>query len=96
MTDLVTVDEKEEAKKRLLVALPHFRKSISDAAKEGSAQLGILATKADGSSRVLMRFDCEEFFKDIALICDAAPQTAEDDAKAEALKFKQVHKLEVL
>jgi hypothetical protein len=87
----------ETAKDRLLVAVPFFRNAIATAQKKlsegGRVQLGILATNADGSGNVEMRFDCEEFFADIEELVNAPAQTTEDDVRVAAEKFLQEHGL---
>lgn len=85
------------AKERLAVAIPYFRNAVNTAKantdKGGKVQLGVLSVNADGSGKVEMQFDCEEFFKDIEEVIGAVPQTAEDDMKADALKFLHKHGL---
>ena len=80
---------KEQAIETLRAALPYFRKAVADAKKQGIVQLGVMATNPDGSGQVVMRFDSEDFFEDLALVLDAGPQTDEDNKKAGALAFLQ-------
>ena len=84
---------KEQAIEKLRDALPYFRKAVADAKKQGNVQLGVMATNPDGSGQVLMRFDSEDFFEDLALVLDLGPQTEEDDRKASALAFLQNHNI---
>lgn len=84
---------KEQAIEKLRGALPYFRKAVVDAKKQGNVQLGVMATNPDGSGQVLMRFDSEDFFDDLALVLGVGPQTEEDDTKASALAFLQNHNI---
>jgi hypothetical protein len=82
----------EEAKETLVSALPYFRKAVADARtsdSEGTVKMAIVHKYADGTGKVGMTFDCDEFFDDLALVLGAGPQTEEDDLKAEARKFVQ-------
>lgn len=82
----------EEAKETLVKALPYFRSAVADARAsdhEGTVKLAIVHKYADGSGKVGMTFDCDEFFDDLALVLGVGPQTPEDDVKAEAAKFGQ-------
>lgn len=83
----------EEAKKSLQIVLPYFRKAVADANKNGVVKLGILCEHPDGTGNVEMRFDCAEFFADLALVLDVPPQSADDDMNATALQFLQSHGL---
>ncbi len=85
----------EEAKERLLGAIPYLRTAIKDANKEGAAELGILAKQKDGSGRIVCSFDCNEFFDDLCKVIGAPEQTEEDDWKAKAVKFVQEFKLRI-
>lgn len=78
---------KEEAKERLLSALPHFRHAASLAKRDGKMMLGILSVNDDRTGKVISRFEADTFFDDLAAILDAPPQSEEDEmeAKAEAL-----------
>lgn len=76
-----------EARNRVLTALPYLRHAVQEAKAEGLVKLGVLALQEDGSGRIVMQFDSEDFFKDLESALGAPPQTAEDDAKAQALKF---------
>jgi hypothetical protein len=82
---------KEEAKNRLLIALPYMRKAVEDAKKKGSVQIGILSIKPDGSGNIEMRFDADDFFNDIGIIIDCPEQTKKDDIRADAVKFLNKH-----
>jgi len=87
---------RDDATRDLLSALPYFRKAVADVrAKGGKVQLGVLSTNADGSGKIEMRFDADEFFDDLALILNAPPQTEKDDMAARALKFFQTHRLSI-
>jgi hypothetical protein len=85
----------EEAKAALLRAIPYFRHAIEEARKLGDVKMGILADKPDGSGELTMRFECEEFFADIALVIGAPEHTEQDESKAKALAFLQKHGLKV-
>lgn len=90
----------ETAKDRLLLAIPYFRNAIASAKAKcdagGKVQLGVLATNADGSGNIEVRFDCEEFFSDIEELISAPEPTEEDNTKVEAFKFLSKHGLTVL
>ena len=74
----------EDAKKDLMTLLPHLRYAVETAAKEGAVQLGILATKPDGSGRVVVQMEAPGFVEDLALILGAGPFTKEDRQEAAA------------
>ena len=83
----------ELAKERMRTAIPYFRGAIADAKKNGVVKLGILAENPDGSGKLEMKFECEDFFSDLALVAEAKPQTKEDDAAVSARKFLSLHGL---
>lgn len=85
----------EEARDSLLVAIPYFRHAIEEAKKKGVVKMGILMENPDGSGKIEMKFECDEFFQDIAILIGAPPQTSQDTANAKALAFKQQHGLTV-
>jgi hypothetical protein len=85
----------EEARESLLNAIPYFRHAIEEARKNGIVKLGILAEKPDGSGKLEMKFECEEFFADIALVIGAPEQTDQDRWSAMGLAFRQKHGLSV-
>lgn len=87
--------EKEQAAERLRRAIPYFRGAVNDAKSEGMVKMGILSKNPDGSGRILMEFDCEEFFNDIATVIDAPPQTMQDDMTFKAQSFLAKHGLTV-
>ena len=86
-------DDAGLAKINLLGALPYFRHAVSEAKKLGPVQLGIIAVLPDGTKKLEISFDCEEFFKDLAIVLGAGPQTEEETVKADALKFVQIHNI---
>lgn len=85
----------ETAKERLLVAIPYFRNAVNSAKANagagGKVQMGILAVKPDGSGKIEMQFDCEEFFKDIEEVLGSPEHTIEKDMEVEAFKFMNQH-----
>jgi hypothetical protein len=85
---------KEAAKVKLLEILPHLRYSVAQAAKEGTAKLGILSEDEFGGGKIVSQFRAEEFLNDLAELLEAPPQNAEDDNSAAALQFFHKHNLE--
>lgn len=86
----------DQAKERLLLALPYLRNAVAQAKqKTGRAQIAVLATNPNGSGNLIARFEADEFFADLEAVLGAAAQTEEDDLKAEALQFLQLHGLKV-
>lgn len=81
----------EQAKERMLAALPYLRHAVRQAKKTGKVQFGILSTSEEGSGRIIAKFDADEFFDDLEVILGAPPQSTEDQLKAEALEFAQIH-----
>lgn len=81
------------AKERLLKAILYFRNAINEAkatvGEGGKVQMGVLSVEADGSGRVGLKFDCEEFFNDIEEILGSPEHTTEKDMEVEAFKFMQ-------
>lgn len=82
-----------EARDRLMQALPHFRRAVAKARLQGEVKLGILAVNKDGSGQIMVRFDADDLFDDIATLLGAPPQSAEDDMQADAEQFLQQHGL---
>jgi hypothetical protein len=74
----------EDAKRDLLIMLPHLRYAVETAALEGTVELGVLSTKPDGSGRLQCRFEAPGFVEDLALLLGAGPMTAEDRQEAAA------------
>ena len=93
---MYTDEQKVEAAKNLSTALPYFRKAVKDAAAEGNVKLGILASQPDGSGRIVVSFDCEDFFKDLEIVLNMPPQTEEQDRQADARAFLQRHGIKPL
>lgn len=89
-TPSIEPEQIESAKQNLRDALKHFRYAIELAAKEGTPKLSINAEKADGSGRRIISFECENFFADLALVCDAGPMTQEDRTDAMVMEFAQM------
>ena len=85
----------EQARDSLTRALPYFRHAVEEARKKGIVKLGILSENPDGSGKLEMKFDCDEFFEDLALVLGAPPQTEEDSINAKAMAFMQQHGLRV-
>lgn len=83
----------DEAKAKLLAALPYLRHGIAEANKEGTAQIGIISTHPNGAWRVVLEFVVDEFISDLEVVLNAPPQTAEDEAQAKAVKFLDQHGL---
>jgi len=81
--------DKEEARRKMLEALPHFRHAVRQAAAEGKVMIGVLSVKDDGSGRVSARFDAPEFFEDLAALLDAPPETEDDRMQASAEELLQ-------
>lgn len=81
-----------EAKQDLLTVLPFIRFAVEEAQKKGTARLGILSERADGSGKIECRLDCT-FVEDLALILDAPSMTDEERMKAKARQFVHVHGL---
>lgn len=84
-----TNPEADEARARLLQALPHFRFAMKLAAKNGAPMVGILSVAPDGSGSVEAKFAAPDFFDDLALVLGAPAQTTEDDMTAGATKLMQ-------
>lgn len=85
-------DAKETAAKDLRVALPYLRFAIKKASENGTAKLGILCEKEDGSGKVECKFDTS-ILDAVALVIDLPPQTDEDDNAARARAFLDQHGL---
>ena len=81
----------EDAKNRIIEGLKYFRHMLSEAKKKGKVEFGIIAVNEDGSGNIEARFDCEEFFNDIAIAVNAPKQTEKDDLQAKAARFLQIH-----
>jgi hypothetical protein len=84
---------KQEAIDKMLIVIPYFRDAVAKAKETGVPKLAVTANKPDGSGEIIMSFDCEEFFADLALIVDAPVQTEEDTMKSKALQFLHKHGL---
>lgn len=85
----------EQARDSLTRALPYFRHAVEEARKKGIVKLGILSENRDGSGKLEMKFECDEFFEDLALVLGAPAQSEEDTINAKALSFMQQHGLKV-
>ena len=85
----------DEVKDRLKQGMLYFRGALNKAAKEGNAKMAIITKHADGGGRILIEFDCEDFFKDIETVLGMEPQTMEEDMQYEALEFLTKHGLKV-
>lgn len=87
----------DDAKARLLTALPFLRHAMEEALAEagegGNAGLGIIATKADGSGKVIARFEAPAFFEDLAEVLGASELSDEDRAVARMRQFLDEHGL---
>jgi len=83
--------EKQEAMARLLAGMPYFRNAVDTASKNGTVKLAILSEMPDGSGKIECKFECADFFADIATIIDAPAQTKQDDMTAAATRFLQKH-----
>jgi hypothetical protein len=81
--------EQEEARNRLLQAMPHFRFAMKEAAKKGAPHVGILSVQPDGSGGIEAKFAAPDFFNDLALVLGAPPQSKEDDMMAGATRLVQ-------
>ena len=62
-------NEIEEAKARMLEAIPHFKTAVA-MAKEEYPEVGfaIVGKKPSGEGKVMAHFECEAFFKDLSTI----------------------------
>lgn len=60
------------------------------------AEAGILASQPDGSGRIVVSFDCEDFFKDLEIVLNMPPQTEEQDMQADACAFLQRQGIKLL
>lgn len=78
---------KEQAAEALRQMIPLFRKAVVEAKAQGIVQVGVMATNPDGSGRVVLRLDSEDFFEDLALVLDVGPPTEEDVKNANTLAF---------
>jgi hypothetical protein len=58
----------DQARINLLAAIPHFKNSVDQAKQSGDVQLGVLSYNEDHSGKIIMSFDCEEFFEDLAVL----------------------------
>ena len=85
----------EEAKLQLTAALPLFRTAANKAKANGTAMLGILSVNPDGSGNVMARFECEEFFEDLALILGVGEITEEQKGEVEAFEFLSKNDIKV-
>jgi hypothetical protein len=56
-------------------------------------QIGVLATKSDGSGSIEMQMDAEEFIADLALVINASNQTEDGNFDAAAAKFRNRHNI---
>lgn len=79
----------DEAKTRLLAALPHLRFAMAEAAKNGRAQVGILCLKPDRTGQIVAQFDAPDFFNDLAEVLGAPPQSEDDNIEAVAERIAQ-------
>ncbi len=88
--DTCNPENREAARQRMLSVLPHFRYAVRDAASKGKVEIGILAVAPDGGGHVVCRFDAEDFFKDLAHVLCAGPQTADDEMSAKAQQIVDI------
>jgi hypothetical protein len=79
----------EQIKADLAIAIPHFRYSVEKAKKEGTPHLAIFSKTPEGGGRIIIEFDCEEFFNDLATLVGIGPQTTEDNLTAVTLMGQQ-------
>jgi hypothetical protein len=75
----------DEAKNRLRNLLIIMRKEIQDA--NGAVKLGLLVHNPDGSGKIKLKFDADQFSADLETVLDVGPQTTEDNYKAAALRI---------
>jgi hypothetical protein len=86
----------EEARATLQSALKHFRFAVADAAKEGTPLLAVVAEHHDGGGKLVMKFNCGEFFEDLALVIGASDDTDEEKLEANAAAFKSKFNLRTM
>lgn len=73
------------ARDRIVSILPFLRVATETATADGgSASLGVLSERPDGSGKVVTRFDADDFFRDLREALDAPEETEEQllDARA--------------
>lgn len=86
----------DEARQRLLTALPHFRLAMEEAKAKGTPGLAVVALNPDGKSgHVTCQFEMAEFFEDLAAVLGVGPSTKEEVMEAEAQQFLDKHGLTV-
>ena len=86
--------EKQDVINDLLIAVPYIRRAINVVKEEGkTVKLGILAVNEDGSGRIEIQFDCDEFFADIAALIDLPDENEDNVAEYAAMKFMSQHGL---
>lgn len=85
----------DEAKAKLLAALPYLRHGVAEANKEGAAQIGIISTHPNGAGRVILEFMVDEFISDLAVFLNAPEQTEEDTSRVKAVQFLNEHGLKL-
>lgn len=90
-----TEQQKEELKEKLRRVMKHFRLALKDAKKIGEPKLIIAGERPDGSGQRVMAFEADEFFADIELLIDAAPDSTQDATEAMAAQFVHKHGLSV-
>lgn len=85
----------DESRKTLIEAMIYFRHSVEKARATGAPQLAILSNYSDGGGKIIARFDCEEFFEDLAQVLGCGEFTERGRATANAVEFIQVNRLTI-
>lgn len=88
--------EQEKAKATLVDALDYLRHSVVLAEKTGTPKLAVLSCNPDGSGKVIAKFDCAEFFADLATVLGVGEQTQEGKLKAQAVAFLHTNNIRTL
>lgn len=81
----------EQAKSTLIEALDYMRHSVERAKETGQPHLAIVSKYSDGSGKIIAKFQCEEFFNDLALVLGVGELTEEARLNASAVEFLHVH-----
>lgn len=80
----------EEATEALKNALPYLRYAVEQAREDGGiAKLAVASENPDGSGKLIAKFECDEFFEDIATVIGLGPQTEEQTNDAKAVELLQ-------
>ena len=68
-----------DPKSKLLEFIPPLRHAFADAKREGEPQLAVVASKPDGSGRVIARFNGDEFLTDLCGLLGVPTANSEEE-----------------